>query len=96
LDSTTQKKIVRTAQRIARDEQALAVLRLKERKAQTRRKIEWGGLVAKSGLSEYPKSVMLGAMLALAEQLENDVDTYHLFEMKGEAAFLGYLNDGDT
>lgn len=90
--STTQNKIIKVTQKIARDEQSYALLRLKERRAETRRKIEWGGLVVKSGLSEYPKSVILGALVQAAQQI-NDDDMLHLFELKGNAAFMEYLND---
>lgn len=91
----TQEKIVKQKQKIARGEQSYALLRLKERRAETRCKIEWGGLVVKSGLSEYPKSVILGALIYAVEQLEVDADVMHLYDLKGEAAFMGYLDNDE-
>lgn len=56
-------------------------------------KIEWGGLVVKAGLSDYPKAVILGALIVAKAQLETEPESYRLFELKGDAAFMGYLEN---
>ena len=57
------------------------------RKADTRRKIEWGGLVVKAGLDAEAKDVILGGLISLAEHL-NEPGTRALFKSKGMQAFL--------
>ena len=57
------------------------------RKADTRRKIEWGGLVVKAGLDGEAKDVILGGLISLAENL-NEPGTRALFKSKGMQAFL--------
>jgi Conjugal transfer protein TraD len=59
------------------------------RKEDTRRKIQLGGLVIKSGMSNYPTSVILGA-LTLASSLltgPNAAATKARFEAAGGSAF---------
>lgn len=57
-----------------------------ERKRDTRRKIELGGLVVKSGASDIPKAVILGALLDLSK-LDPESERYLTFRKLGEAAF---------
>lgn len=87
---TTLTKLQRTEQKIARAERELARTKLKERKAETRRKIEWGGLVVKAKMSAYPKAIILGALLDALENLQNDPAAKNLYQAKGEAAFLDH------
>ena len=61
-----------------------------QRKADTRRKIEFGGLVIKAGMGEYSKDVILGALIDAAESLQKDQGAELLFESKGQAAFMDY------
>ena len=82
--------IGKKTQRLNRLERNLALLKLKERKAQTRRKIELGGLVVKAKMDGYSKAVVLGALIDAAQQLEREVGSQLLFQSKGEAAFMGY------
>lgn len=85
---TMLKKIEREKQIIARCENSLALEKLKKRRAETRRKIELGGLVVKSGMDGFNKSVVLGA-LAHASQLMMHDDSYHkLFDDMGSGLFL--------
>lgn len=42
------------------------------RKADTRHKIELGGLVIKAGLGDEDKAVILGALMEAARSLQND------------------------
>lgn len=83
-------KIEKQNQLLAKYERQMALLKLKERKRDTRRKIELGGLVVKAKMDGYPKAVILGALIDAFEQLENDVGALLLFQSKGEAAFMGY------
>ena len=46
--------------------------RLLERKAQTRRKIQLGGLIIKAGLSEEATAVLYGLLLEAAEKLQSE------------------------
>ncbi len=82
--------IAQQGQRVHRLERNLALVKIKERKAETRRKIELGGLVVKATLDRFSKAVILGALLDAMEQLEREPGTRLLFQSKGEAAFMGY------
>ncbi len=82
--------ILKQSQSLARAERNLALLKLKDRKADTRRKIEWGGLVIKSGLHQYSKAVILGALIEATENLKDNPDYEKLLKTKGEAAFMGF------
>lgn len=79
---------MRLEQKVNRLERQYARTRIQARKAETRRKIELGGLVIKSGMDKYPKSVILGALLDICAQIENDWQQHQLFLYKGEQAFL--------
>ena len=59
-------------QKIARLEKEVALERLRQRRADTRRKIEWGGLVVKSAMSGHNKSIILGALIHAMRLIEND------------------------
>lgn len=84
------KALVSKQQTLARLERQYALEKVKERKRDTRRKIEFGGLVIKAKLSQYPKDVMLGAMIYAVNHLEHDDASYRLFQCKGQAAFMNY------
>ena len=84
-------KIKKQNQLLAKFERQLAFLKMKERKRDTRKKIELGGLVIKAKMDGYPKSVILGALIDALEQIENNAGAESLFQSKGEAAFMGYL-----
>jgi Conjugal transfer protein TraD len=90
-------RVAKLTLRLARMELALdrARLRIKrrvravdglERKRDTRRKIELGGLVVKSGASDIPKAVLLGALLDLSK-LDPASAQFSAFRKLGEAAF---------
>lgn len=82
--------VVKQKQTLAKLERTLARQKIKERKADTRRKIEFGGLVIKAKMDEYPKAVILGALLDAMENLNRDDNCYQLFKTKGEVAFMGF------
>lgn len=83
-------EIKKKEQLVAKFERQLALLKMKERKRDTRKKIELGGLVVKAKMHGYPKSIILGALIDALEQLENNPGAESLFHSKGEAAFMGY------
>ncbi|MDP3560055.1 MAG: conjugal transfer protein TraD [Legionellaceae bacterium] len=81
---TIVKQIEKEKQNLARYEKSFALVQLKKRKANTRRKIEFGGLVIKSGFGCYDKAVILGA-LDYALELIHKTENYRiLFETKGK------------
>ena len=81
-------KINKQEQLVARLENELAREKLKKRKADTRRKIEFGGLVIKAEMADLPKDVILGALIKAKESLDNEEGAYTLFESAGKQAFL--------
>ncbi|CZJ92393.1 conjugal transfer protein TraD [Legionella pneumophila] len=85
---TILEQIVKEKQLIARCEKSLALEKLKRRKADTRRKIELGGLVIKSGLDGFNKSTILGALKHSLNLIEQDKSYINLFEAKGHDLFL--------
>jgi len=64
-------------------------IKLQDRKRDTRKKIEFGGLVIKAKIDYLPKDILLGALVYINEQLELDQNLESLFQSKGRAAFLG-------
>ena len=60
-----------------------------ERKADTRRKIQLGGLIIKAGLQEESSAVILGLLLEAYETLISDLglDAKLTWQIKGELAF---------
>lgn len=86
----TNKQLKKQEQKLARLERDLARAKLKERKADTRRKIELGGLVIKAKMAGYSKAVVLGALIDAVETLEREPGAKALYQSKGEAAFLGH------
>ncbi|MBN5929498.1 conjugal transfer protein TraD [Legionella pneumophila serogroup 1] len=84
----TSKQIKKQEQIIAREEKVLALAKLKQRKADTRRKIELGGLVIKSGMGGYDKATILGALDYALSLMGQDKDYANLFIAKGNHLFL--------
>lgn len=82
------EEIDKQKQAISKLEKNLALTNLKTRKAQTRRKIEFGGLVVKSGMDAYSKDVILGVLAHAANLIEQDIQNLKLFESIGETSFL--------
>lgn len=80
--------IKKTKQRIARLEKSQAMEKIKQRRADTRRKIEFGGLVVKSGMDSYNKSIILGALAHALKSIEEDESYKTLFESIGDNLFL--------
>ena len=91
---STLDRITKEEQRIARLENALSREKLKKRKQDTRNKIEWGGLVVKSGMHQLSKDIILGALIHAEQLIENDPSYLTLFEGIGEKAFLNKTTKG--
>ena len=79
------KKIETT---IAKLERNLSIEKIKQRKQDTRRKIEMGGLVIKAEMDLYPKDVILGALIQARKQIEEAEENRRLFELVGQSEFL--------
>lgn len=80
--------IKKEEQKIARLENSLALQKLKQRRAETRRKIEFGGLVVKSAMDSYNKSIVLGALTHAMRLISEDAHYLTLFESIGDNLFL--------
>lgn len=85
---TTHKQIINQQRMLARCERSLALEKLKKRKADTRRKIELGGLVIKTGMDSFNKSVILGALSHTMQLLEDNENYLTLFESRGYDLFF--------
>jgi len=83
----TREQIVKQKQSIARCENSLAQDKIKKRRADTRRKIELGGLVVKAGMDGFNKSVVLGAIVHSMQLIESDESHVMLFESVGNNLF---------
>jgi hypothetical protein len=85
---TTLIEIENEKRLIARTEKSQALEKFKLRRADTRRKIELGGLVIKSGLDKYEKSLILGALDYSLELIKYDQSYRALFENRGNLLLL--------
>lgn len=77
------EQIQKKKQLIARCEKSLALEKLKKRRADTRRKIEFGGLVIKSGFNNYNKLIILGALDYSLELILQDEHYIKVFQSRG-------------
>ncbi|MCW5589119.1 MAG: conjugal transfer protein TraD [Legionellales bacterium] len=68
----------------------LYLLKEKQRKLDTRRKIELGGLIIKAGLAEYPKAIILGGLYYLLKELEREPEFENILKQQGELLFMGF------
>ena len=67
----------------AKDRRAIA----EDRKRDARQKIELGGLIVKAGLREADRAVLLGALIELSKQSNNNEEWSRLRAI-GRAAFI--------
>jgi len=81
------KHIKKQQQTLMRCEKDYALKQIKQRRADTRRKIELGGLVIKAGMNVFNKAVILGALDYAVVLLAED-NYSHLFETRGNYLFL--------
>jgi hypothetical protein len=88
-------KLLRLRQRLARTDRDLGRLRMNARE-DARRKIQLGGLVIKSGMADYPASVILGALTLARRALKgpNADAAKARFEAAGDEAFSDDGEDG--
>ncbi|HAT4425248.1 conjugal transfer protein TraD [Legionella pneumophila] len=84
---TMLEQIEKEKQLISRCEKSLALEKLKKRKADTRLKIELGGLVIKSGMGKFNRSIILGSLDYAAHLIQEDLSYKLLFKRKGENLF---------
>ena len=84
---TMLEQVEKEKQLIARCEKSLALEKLKKRKADTRRKIELGGLIIKAGMDGFNKSLILGAIAHAMQLLESNETYTMLFESMGDNLF---------
>ena len=85
---TTREQIIKQTQLVARCEKSLAVETLKKRRADTRRKIEFGGLVIKAALDVHNKAIILGALSQAMQLIDSDNNYLTLFESIGANLLL--------
>lgn len=85
---TTAENLKKAHQRLIRLEKSQALQKVKKRKQETRRKIEFGGLVVKARMDAYSKDLILGALLDAKAQIESSPESRRLFEIKGQKAFM--------
>lgn len=83
------KQIEKEKQNLARCEKSLALEKLKKRKADTRHKIELGGLIIKSSMDIHNKSIILGGLIHLKQLISQDESHLKLFESIGSNLFMG-------
>lgn len=83
----TNEKIEKERKKAARLERHLSLQKVKKRKADTRRKIELGGLVIKAKMDQYTKTVILGVLLEAKARLLYDVAYQKQLDEKGEKGF---------
>jgi hypothetical protein len=79
------EEIEKEKQIIARCEKSLALEKLAKRKADTRRKIELGGLVIKSTLDMYSKPIIMGALKYSQQLIKSNNDYLKIFELTGNS-----------
>lgn len=68
-------------------EASLAKLKLKERKADTRRKIQLGGLVIKANIADEAAAVILGILIDAAQEMGANEQLKETYRAIGDAAF---------
>lgn len=81
------KQIEKEQQLIARCQKSISLDKVKARKAQTKNKIELGGLVIKSGMNFYDKSIILGCLAHSRELIQGDQHYISHFKSLGDSLF---------
>jgi hypothetical protein len=85
---STHDEIIKQQQLISRCEKSLALERINRRKSDTRRKIEYGGLMIKSSMDVYNKAIILGGLAHLIHLIAQDEKHLQLFEAIGNNLFI--------
>jgi len=86
----TQNKINKKTQTIAKLERQLIIEKIKDRKKQTRRKIEFGGLVIKAEMDKFSKDIILGALISIRKEIQKDKNIKSVFKSIGNESFMKY------
>ena len=76
-------------------ERSSTLQKMKERKLDTRKKIQLGGLVIKAKISAYSKDIILGALLDAQHKIASSVELKQQFQKKGQEAFLETMTSDD-
>ena len=84
--SKTRERIEKQQQQVHRMEASLAKLKLKERKADTRRKIQLGGLVIKANIADEAAAVILGILIDAAQEMGANEQLKENYRASGDAA----------
>ncbi|HHU0052990.1 TPA: conjugal transfer protein TraD, partial [Legionella pneumophila] len=85
---TILEQIGKEKQLIACCKKSLSLEKIKKRRADTRHKIELGGLVVKSGMGNFDKAIILGALKFALNLLNHDESYKQLFEIEGTKLFF--------
>lgn len=72
--------------------------KIKQRKLETRKKIEWGGLVVKSKMHLYSKEIILGSLIDAEEKMrsENGATAQNYFSERGKKAFSAFSSSSSS
>lgn len=89
-------EIKKLEQKIARLERSSALQKMKQRKLDTRQKIQFGGLIIKAKLNAYSKDIILGALLDAKDKIESSLEIKEQFQKKGQEAFLEKATSDDV
>lgn len=85
---TTNTQIKRQKQKLERLLDRLTMISTLERKRDTRKKIELGGLCVKAHADTFPKNVILGLLVDAVDKIQSDPSYETYFASIGQAAFL--------
>ncbi len=86
MENLSQQKI-KLEQKKARMQLEETRLRLKEQKMRTKSLIEKAGLITKSGLDYLPNNALLGALLSIKKELDDNDNIMSSWVVKGNNAF---------
>ncbi len=86
----TNEALKKAQQKMNRQELKLAKEKALVRKLDTHNKIKLGGLVIKSKMDKYPKTVILAALVEAFNNIENNEDYLKTYHLKGEKLFMDY------
>ena len=95
MTSKTPKQLKKLRGKIVYFERQYARMKNQERKEDTRRKIQLGGLVKKAGLENESTAVLFGLLLEAAEKLQatNSDHVRTGWKIKGDLVFTNEQND---
>jgi len=82
-----EEKLSNQQQVLAKLQQQLRIDKVQKRKQDTRLKIEFGGLVIKSKMDNYSKSVILGALIDAKECMRYDGSVEKLYPQRAKKHF---------